>query len=82
MAHRPPLPRPPVTAGTLTGYGIDDGMMRSLSQQLQPGTSALFVSAREGNPGAASADLEPFKGTLRQTTLGSELEESLRRALQ
>jgi uncharacterized membrane protein len=68
--------------GALMDQGVDGGFVREVQASLQPGTSALFVLAREGNPDAAIAALEPFKGKLLQTTLDSEAEESLRRALQ
>jgi uncharacterized membrane protein len=68
--------------GALMDQGVERKFVKDVQTSLQPGTSALFVIAREGNPDAAIAALEPYKGTLLQTTLDSELEESLRRALQ
>lgn len=68
--------------GALLDEGVDGGFVREVQQSLQPGSSALFVVAREGNAEAIIAAFEPFRGTVRQTTLDSELEESLRRALQ
>lgn len=49
--------------------------------KLQPGTSALFVIVREGNPDLAIAALKPYKGTVLQTTLPPEAEEEVRRIL-
>ena len=46
---------------------------------MEPGTSALFIVARSGNASAVTAALEPFKGTLRQTTLDTDAEEALKR---
>ena len=56
--------------------------MREVREDLRPGNSALFVVAREGNMDAVIAALAPYRGTLRQTTLPTEVEESLRRALE
>ena len=56
--------------------------MREVQESLQPGSSALFVVAREANLDALVPALEPYRGTLRQTTLSTDVEESLRRALQ
>lgn len=67
--------------GALTQGGVDGGFVREVQADLKPGSSALFVVARDGNLGAFTAALEPFKGTLRQTTLDTDGEEALRRAL-
>jgi uncharacterized membrane protein len=67
--------------GALTNEGVDGNFVREVQADMQPGTSALFIVARDGNFGAATAALEPFKGTLRQTNLDTEAEEALKRAL-
>jgi uncharacterized membrane protein len=59
---------------------VDPDFVRDVTADLQPGTSALFV-VLSGNPSALVAALEPFKGTVRQTTLDPELETSLNEAL-
>ncbi len=68
--------------GALLDRGVDGGFVREVQESLRPGTSALFLVVREGNLEAAIPALEPFRGTLRQTTLPTGVEESLRRALQ
>jgi uncharacterized membrane protein len=67
--------------GTLTDYGIDDGMMRSLSQQLQPGTSALFVLVRRVTADKVLDEVRGFGGTVLQTSLSHEQEARLKEAL-
>ena len=72
------------TAGVLMGRGmsmnVDPDFVRDVTEDLQPGTSALFV-VLSGNVSTLTAALEPFKGTVRQTTLDPELESSLNDAL-
>jgi uncharacterized membrane protein len=71
--------------GALVGHAfdrhIDKKFVRDVQASLKPGTSALFVMLRSVNTAAALGALRPFKGTLIQTTLNSELEEELRDAL-
>ena len=68
--------------GASLDQGVDPGFVREVQESLRPGSSALFVVAREANLDALVPALEPYRGTLRQTTLSTEVEESLRRALQ
>jgi uncharacterized membrane protein len=65
----------------LADLGVDKGFVEDVTAALRPGTSALFLMVREGNPDAAVAALEPFRGTLHQTSFGPDVEESLRQAL-
>jgi uncharacterized membrane protein len=62
--------------------GIDQGFVKDLSASLQADSSALFVLIGQGSPDVAIAALEPFEGTVHHTTLPTDIEESLRRALQ
>jgi uncharacterized membrane protein len=68
--------------GSLLDQGVDSDFVREVRESLRPGTSALFVVAREGNLDALIPALEPYRGTVRQTNLPTEVEESLRRALE
>lgn len=67
--------------GRMADLGIDKGFVEDVTDALKPGTSALFLIVREGNADAIVAALEPFEGTVTQTTFDSSVEESLRRAL-
>jgi len=69
-------------AGALMGMGIDGGFVREVQADLPPGSSALFLLAREADIRAVAGALEPFHGKLHQTTLDSDAEDALRRALQ
>jgi len=68
-------------AGKLSDYGIDDNFMRTLAEQLQPNTSALFVLARGGVPDRVLPEIAKYGGTVIQTSLPQETEEQLRVAL-
>ena len=74
-----------VAGGALVGHSLGDHVdkkfVKDIEAALQPGTSALFVLGR-GNPAAIRAALQPYKGTVYQTSLDSELEAELRRALE
>ncbi len=68
-----------VVAATL-GRSIDKKFVEDVRNELKPGGSALFLLGT-GDIGAMRAVLQPFEGTLYQTTLDSEAEEQLRDAL-
>ena len=72
-------------AGGLIGksvdLGIDPKFVKEVSEDIQPGTSALFFIVRDASPDVAVAALKPYKGTVRQTTLQPESEKELRRIL-
>src|SRR3954465_5858949 len=61
--------------------GVDGQFVKDLGEEMKPGTSALFVMGRGSNHTVVLAALEPFKGTVYQTTLSSELEDELKRVL-
>lgn len=67
--------------GRMLDLGVDQHFVREVSAALQPSTSALFVIVRDGDPDLVVAALEPYRGTLRQTTLDPSVEEELRNAL-
>ena len=72
--------------GALVGASLDEGVdpsfVREVQESLRPGTSALFIVERAANLEAVIPALEPYRGTLRQTTVPTEVEDSLRRALE
>jgi uncharacterized membrane protein len=67
--------------GKLADTGIDQRFVKEVSEDLQPGTSALFLIVREANPNVALSALKPYKGTVRHTSFPPEAEEELRRIL-
>lgn len=72
-------------AGALVGkaadVGVDPKFVKDVSDDIQPGTSALFFILRDAEPDVAMAALRPYKGTVRHTTFPPETEEELRRIL-
>ena len=69
-----------VLFGRSMSMNVDKSFVDDVTNELKPGTSALFV-VLAGNVGALTAAVLPFKGTVYQTTLDPELEASLNRAL-
>lgn len=67
--------------GKTLDTGIDKKFIKDVEEQLQPGTSALFVIVRDAEPDVAVAALRPYKGTVLQTSFPPEAEEELRRIL-
>jgi len=67
--------------GKLADKGVDKKFVDEVGEHLQPGNSALFVIVRQANPAVARAVLAPYKGKVLQTSLPTEAEEELRRAL-
>ena len=69
-------------SGMLSDYGIDDDFIRSLGETLEPGTSALFVLVRRVTLDKVLPELRPFGGKMIHTSLSTEQEARLRRALE
>jgi len=67
--------------GKMMETGVDKKFVEDVSNSLQPGSSALFVTSNGGDRAAVVAALQPFKGTVYHTNLSSEAEQSLRSAL-
>jgi len=67
--------------GKLADTGVDKKFVQEVSEDLQPGTSALFFIVREANPNMALAALKPYQGTVRHTSFPPEVEDELRRVL-
>jgi uncharacterized membrane protein len=67
--------------GKLLDTGVDKKFIKDVTEELKPGRSALFFIVRGDDIAAALAAIRPYKGTLYQTTLPSDLELELRNAL-
>jgi uncharacterized membrane protein len=62
--------------------GIDDDFIRSLGETLEPGSSALFVLVRRATLDKVLPEVRPFGGKVIRTSLSTEQEAHLRRALE
>lgn len=69
-------------AGALHDYGIDDKFIKDLSNQLKPGTSALFLYVMSATPDKVADRLQSHHPTLLHTSLSRDAEERLRAAIQ
>jgi uncharacterized membrane protein len=69
-------------SGALSDYGISDDFIRKIGQNLEPGTSALFVLVRRVNLDKVLPELRPYNPKILHTSLSQEQEERLRRALE
>ncbi len=67
--------------GKMAGLGVDKKFIQNVQDALKPGNSALFLVVRHANFAALRATVAPHEGTIYQTSVSSEDEESLRRAL-
>lgn len=67
-------------SGRFTDIGIDDSFMKELSEQFQPGCSAIFILVKKATPDKVMAALEQFKGKgkVLQTSLTKDEEDGLR----
>ena len=68
-------------AGALSDVGIDDDFMKKLAEQLQPGTSVLFVLIRKMTADKVLDELSGSGGKVIQTSLSHEDETKLQTAL-
>ncbi len=55
--------------------------MKEVTDQLQPGTSALFALVRSGGADSIAAAFRQYEGRVIQTSLDPEYEDALREAL-
>lgn len=69
-------------ASSLGDYGIDDDLIRSIGDTLQPNTSALFVLVRKVQPEKVLADISGagFKGRVIRSSLSPDQEQRLQTA--
>lgn len=72
-------------AGGLIGrslhHNVDKKLVEDVTADLTENTSALFVLGSASAPSAIIGALEPYKGKVYQTTLDSETEAEIQRAL-
>jgi uncharacterized membrane protein len=67
--------------GAMLHRGVDGKFVDDVRDKIRPGQSALFVIVREANADAALAAVRGMHGEVIQTSLDSDAEEQLRRAL-
>jgi len=67
--------------GALKEVPIDEEFIKKLSEDLKPGSSALFVAARKGEPETIIEALETCPGQVLRTSLSHRAEDKLRTAL-
>lgn len=56
---------------------VDKKFVQDVAAELKPNTSAIFLLGRAENKAAVLNALKPYKGTLIQTTLSSDVEKQL-----
>jgi uncharacterized membrane protein len=67
--------------GALSDVGIDDKMIKSLGQQIAPGTSALFIYVVQATGDKVTDRMRRFQPEVLRTSLSNDAEEKLRKAL-
>ena len=67
--------------GHLSGKELDEEFVRQVREQLQPGTSALFLVVEQVTPDKAVAALQQYGGTVLKTSLSEEQTQKLQEAL-
>ena len=67
--------------GDLANLGIDQRFINDVTEDLAPGSSALFLMVRGTDPEATAAALEPFEGKVYNSYLPKETEAQLREIL-
>jgi uncharacterized membrane protein len=67
--------------GKFADIGVDDDFIKSVGQQISPGTSALFLMVAEATPDRVLEELRGYPNvTVMWTSLSKESEERLREA--
>jgi uncharacterized membrane protein len=69
-------------AGVALDRGVGGNFIDEVKTTLRPGRSALFLVIKESEQDAVLAALRRYRGDVIQTTLDSEAEEALRKALE
>lgn len=68
--------------GKLADTGVSQKFVKEVSEELKPGSSAIFFIVRGDDPNPTVAALREYKGKVLQTTLPEEAEETLRRQIE
>jgi len=67
--------------GHMVKAGVSKSFIEDVSNELKPGTSAVFFVIRSADAASTLAVLRQYKGKVLQTTLDGEMEDSLKRAV-
>jgi uncharacterized membrane protein len=67
--------------GALKELGIEEPFMKELASHLKPGSSALFILVKEGQPKQVYAEVEKFGGSILQTKLAHQDKNKLEAAI-
>jgi len=62
-------------------HGIDDTFVRRVSDNLKPGTSAIFAVVRRSTPDKVIPEISKYGGKVLHTSLPKEAEDRLNAAL-
>ncbi len=68
--------------GASTRIGIDKQFVKDLEEATPNNGSAIIIYARHGDANAVRAAVEPFHGKVFQSSLDTDADEALRRALE
>jgi uncharacterized membrane protein len=68
--------------GKLMGTGVSKDFISEVTDELEPGSSAIFFIVRGDDPNVTVAALRDYDGKILQTTLPDEAEDTLRRHLE
>lgn len=68
-------------SGKLADYGIPNDFVKQLGQNLQSGSSTLFVLIRRATPDKVLAEINQYGGTVLHTSLSKDAETRLQAAL-
>ena len=67
--------------GRMADYGIDDDFIKSLSNTIEPNSSAIFLLVRKAVADKVMPRLSHYQATVLKTSLSDEQEERLKAAL-
>ncbi len=68
--------------GKLFNTGVSQDFVKEVSEELKPGSSAIFFIVRGDDPNPTVAALRQYKGKVLQSSLPEEADETLRRQLE